>query len=228
MRFKRLKKIYLLCLFTLFFSSCIEQQIENEYTTIRDTLKISVYTYDEVTKTSSFEILKLNEPKILMPMGMEYNGMTMTNFNIHFLYEDGVCQVISEEKDIQLSVGPNGGIWEHGQPDSVRTFGYEMKIAGGDYIAVNPYGSGHGNFFLNDEDELLEKAVEPYVGREYWLTVNACDFNEIPIVRAKLKLVQLEEKESPRIAGMMTDGFYLIELVSYEYSDAYKIMEELG
>ncbi len=207
-----------------FINSCTVQPANMEYTGIESALKIGIYAYDEATKTSSFETLTLNEPEILMPMGMEYNGLAMTNFNINFSYEGGICKIISEEKDIQLSVGPNGGIWEHGQPYNVRTFGYEMTVAGGDYVAVNPYGSGHGDFFLNNEDELLEQNVEPYVGREYWLTVNACDFDGTPIIRAKLKLVQLEEKESPRIAGMLTDGFYSIELVAYEYSDAYKIM----
>lgn len=220
-------KIYGLIIFSVIvLCACtINSRNTEDYVSMKDALKISVFTYDEETDINSFETLELNEPKTLMRMGTIYNGIEMTNFNFHFSYAGGICHILSEEKDIQLSVGPNGGIWEHGQPTEIRTFGYEMTVSDAGYIAVNPYGSGHGTIVIENEDRALHDSVETYTGREYWLTVNACNFDDIPIIRAKLKIVQLEERESPVIKGRMTDGFYSIELVSYEYSDAYKIME---
>ena len=67
---------------------------------------------------------------------------------------------------------------------------------------------------------------ENYAGREYYLAVNAYSFDNesSPVVTAKLKLVQLGKPENPD--EVMT-GYYSIELISYEYNDAYKMMEDL-
>lgn len=225
MNFRKILCLTAAAVLFLMFTSCMAGNTEQEYVSMKDALKISVYTYDEETDTNSFETLKLNEPKTMMYISGTYNGMETTNFNVHVSYEDGICNIISEEKDIQLSVGKNGGVWRRGEDSLTRSYGYEVQVSREGYFAFNPYGGKRGNMVLGDEEKVRYYEVEGYTGREYYLDVHACDYDGTPVIQAKLKLVQLEDPATLKLGDTKSSGRCSIELVSYEYGDAYKIME---
>ncbi len=219
----------ILCLIFLFITSC--QKNDTPVTPITDALKISAYVYDENGETWSLQKLDLNEPKNLVPTHvLENEGVDIENFHLHLEYEDGICIVSAPERDIQLSVGRNGGIWRRGEDESTRVFdcenNYELTLSRAGYMAVVPFGcmNFRVNFLGSKEQSVLYDNFEPYIGQEYILTVNACDFDKVPVITAQVKLTSLED-------AAYDDGtsrYFSIELVSYDYSDIYKMMEGTG
>lgn len=220
-------KIYsLVILLMLFLCACVINSSNTEnYVSMKDALKISVFTYDEETDSNGFETLELNKPKTLMYISGTYNEIETVNFNVHVAYENGNCKIISEDKDMQLSVGKNGGIWRRGEDSMTRFYGYEVEVAREGYFAFNPYGAKRGDKVLTNEEKVRYDEIEGYTGREYYIDVHACDYDGTVVIRATLKLVQLEDPAMLMLGDTKKSGKYSIELVSYEYSDAYKIME---
>ncbi len=223
------KLILCLAFVFLFFSACNKN--DTPVTPITEALKISAYVYDENGETWSMQQLRLNEPKNLVPTAvLENEGVDMTNFNLHFEYEDGICIMSAPERDIQLSVGRNGGIWQRGEDESTRVFdcenNFELTLSRAGYMAFAPFGAYNQNinYCGSKEFAVLFDNFEPYIGQEYILTVKACDFDKVPVITAQVKFTSLED-------AAYDDGgsrYFSIELVSYDYSDIYKMMEGAG
>lgn len=152
--------------------------------------------------------------------------MNLCNLNIYFEFEGGLIEIISEDKDIQLSIGELLEPWTSLYVGDSRTYGWNISIANKGFIAALPLGSGYGSSNWAQEDKI---PVNGYIGREYYLTVNAygLDSDKAPVVKAKLKLVQLEDKQEIN-RSEKTSRMFSIELVSYEYSDMYKMMEDVA
>lgn len=226
------KRIYGLLLALLCIVSLVScRQDDTQVTSITDALKISAYVYDENGETWSFQQLRLNEPKNLVPIHIlnndeSYKEADMVNFNFHFEYEDGICVMTAPDRDMQLSVGNNGDIWERGEDMTTRVYdcdnNYEIILSRPGYMAVALFGMKNFNIMnSNPENAVRFDNFKSYIGQEYYLTVTACDFDKVPVITAQVKFTSLEDE-------MYTDGTsrnFSIELVSYDYSDIYKMME---
>ncbi len=221
----------ILCLVFIFLLLTSCQKNDTPMTPITEALKISAYVYDENGETWSLQELNLNEPKKLVPVHvLENEGVDMVNLHLHLEYEDGICIMSAPERDIQLSVGRNGGIWKRGEDESTRVFdcenNYELTLSRAGYMATVPFGATNVNvnFLGSKEQSVLYDNFEPYIGQEYILTVKACDFEKSPVIIAQVKFTSLED-------AAIDDGtsrYFSIELVSYDYSDIYKMMEGAG
>ena len=160
-----------------------------------------------------FERLSLNEPRFMAPV----IGSDVFNLGFRFEFEGGIVEVISDSGDIQLSAAAND---PRAESLDNRVFADSLRVGSDGYINMNPLGSGVGYLTLTDD---IAK-VGGYVGREYYLTVNACEFSNerSPVITAKVKLTQLEDK-----ARNTTDSgasrFFSVELVKYEFSEVYAI-----
>jgi hypothetical protein len=98
-----------------------------------------------------------------------------------------------------------------------------MKLLNKGFISFNPLGSHRGSLRSAGANWL------PYeLGREYYLSVNAYKFDneQSPIIKAQLKLIQLEDKSESGHAEKRS-GCFSIELISYEYSDIYRLLDEI-
>ena len=228
---KRCKFFYLIVFFMI-SSFCSCHQDNTPVTSITDMLKINAYVYDENGETFRSEQLRLNETELLVPISVlqESDDTSMVNFNLHFEYEDGICIVSAPNKNVQLSVGRNGGIWKRGEDESTRVFdcenNYELTLSRAGYMAFAPFGAKNKNINMcaNNDYIVLYENFKPYIGQEYYITVEACDFDKVPVITAQLKFTSMED-------DIYTDGtsrHFSIELVSYEYSDFYRMMEDAG
>ena len=141
-----MKRIFFLLsglLLIFVFVSCNKD--DTPETSINDALKISAYVYNEDGETWSFQQLRLNEPKELVPTYvLQADGIEMENFNFRFEYEDGICVMSAPNRDMQLSVGKNGGMWQRGEDMSTRVYDfqndYELTLSRPGYMAVALFG----------------------------------------------------------------------------------------
>lgn len=227
----KMKKIIIIlsAILLLNFNSCTSENVNYN---IKDALKISAWLFDETIEGNlyaekdtvyTFEQLELNEVRLMAPI-IQYEMNTMT-LHIFFEFSDGIFEVISEDKDVQLSF--NNPLEPFGKGESLsdpkRTYGFKIKLPIEGFIAANPLGSNCGHFY----DYGGIKFLPGLIGREYYLTVKTYKFDNenSPIITAQLKLVQLDDGENNSSYGI---GLFSIELVSYEYSDMYKIMYEIN
>jgi len=227
--------ILLLGILLLNFNSCVAKDRGYSYN-INDALKISAYLFDENCGEDYYikfengydynrnddvfelEQLKMNEVRLMAPL----QDWQMINLNIFFEF-DGIIEVICENKDVQLSFNnPLEPCREIPGFGNKRKYGFEFRLPFECFIAFNPLGSRRGHIMGGNGVDWLDS----YEGREYYLNVNAYKFDneEVAVIKAQLKLVQLEDKRTLPIAG---SSCYSIELISYEYSDIYKIMYEI-
>jgi len=226
----------------LSFSSCAD---ENTSYSIKDALKISAWVLDESIEENYWEVsdmvltengwyhveredvrlerLKLNEVRIMA----HFNYLYMTNLNIFFEF-DGIVEVVPEDEYIRVGYCTKNSDqpYQSGR-DMGMMFG-EVKVPYAVYVNVLPldeYPSGVG---IRDDIKKTD--------REYYLTVNAYNFGneKTPVIRARLKLLILEDKgllrnysSSGEYVGEERSRFLSIELISYEYSDRYIILDEL-
>lgn len=222
-----MKRIFFLLsglLLIFVFVSCNKD--DTPETSMKDALKISAYVYNEDGETWSFQQLRLNEPKELVPTYvLAQEGVEMNNFNFRFEYEDGICVMSAPNRDMQLSVGKNGGMWQRGEDMSTRVYDfqndYELTLSRPGYMAAALFGMKNHNIYAAEEVAPVLYNFEAYIGQEYYLTVKACDFEQNPVITTQVKLTSLEDGAAP-------DGesrHFSIEIVSYEYSDFYKMME---
>ena len=203
---------------------------------IKDALKISAYLFDENSGEDYFvfdslgnydyntdesfcalEQLKMNEVRLMCPL-----GLFRINLNIYFEF-DGIIEVISEDNDVQMFCNPQNRLEPITGSGNHETYGFELKLPFGGFIAANPLGSNRGHLWTSGIQTV------PYsLGREYYLNVNAYKFDneQTPVIKAQLKLVLLEDKTIMGHAALASACFS-IELVSYEYSDIYKILDEI-
>lgn len=226
-----MKKIITAILAGIFLLQCLSSCVSEEDSDggLKDALKISAYLFDKDTPepvefddktTYTLEQLKLNEVRIMTPIW----EMDMANLNIYFEFEGGICEVISEDKEIQLSVDNTLKPWHIENGVAERTFGFKMDFMNKKWVALCPMGAGNGHC-MHDSIDVMSFAG--YIGREYYLTVNAyaLDNDKAPVIRAKLKFIQLEDHRG--VAEWETRSrCFSIELTEYEYSDTYKMMEE--
>lgn len=208
-------------LLSVFLTACTGNQSGSEKpVSIRDALQIRAYAYHRETNSYTPTTLELNEP-IILRMG----GSGMNNLNLQFCFEGGVCEVISDDEDIQLSIGTDGSYWAEGDLGDYRTYGFSFTVGHEGYITAYPVAIHKGWFSSGAQPELaMEYDATQYthnVGREYYITVKAKDF-DTTMITARLRLVQISDSYT---AQEDYRGDFTIELISYEYSDMYAIME---
>ena len=195
--------------------------------------------YDEFI---SFERLKLNEPRISAPLGYYKNGIH-SNLSIFFEF-DGIIEVVSEDEFIRMSYndknptqpGLNGGIpvepivSDTGGRATRQSISWSREL----YVDILPLDKPINTTGLN-------VSYDAEIGRVYYLTVNAYRFEDAnetpiidsdapvimrtksPVIRAELKFEMAEDTAMP--AGR--SRFLLMELISYEYSDIYRLLDEI-
>ncbi|MCL1858756.1 MAG: hypothetical protein FWF92_05935 [Oscillospiraceae bacterium] len=211
------------------FSSCTNENQEYNYT-IKDALKISAYLFDESVNMNepiyydfgiteyNLERLKINDARIMAPQGemctLETGGVISPFGLVLFLEFDGIIKVMCENEDVRLE---RSGISD-----------YEMQLAIEGYVSAYPLRVKK----FNENDFATISEFIP--GTEYYLNVNAYRFDneESPIIRAQLKLVALEDAMCDDVENFWNDGkpssrCVSIELISYEYSDVYIILDEI-
>ena len=227
----------------LSLSSCKTKDFEYDYN-IKDALKISAWVFDEsrgeeyfvydaVSKDYDYnydeslyvyEQLKMNEVKILPPNTFYGAIRDLVNLNMFFEF-NGIIEVISPNKDVQLSCSNSLNPFTTDTTGTDRRFyGFEVKLPKEGFIAINPLGSNRGQtatFTYKEVEQLPHK-----VGREYYLTINTYKLADetLPVITACLKIVELDDK---RDSFDETTACFSVELVSYEYSDIYKMMYEI-
>lgn len=165
--------------------------------------------HDDVFK---FEALELNEVRVMAPM----NYIDMNNLNILFEF-DGIVEVETEipnDERIKLAYSTK-----------------ESSIVGFDWVTVGNSIRAVAPIYVNvcpSED----KVVTPYTktDREYYLNVKTYTLDGTQVISAQLRLVAIKEEHSPEEYDPLfhsAEGewtrFLSIELVSYEYSDVYKL-----
>lgn len=195
---------------------------------IKDALAISAYVFDDTATPDklvgadspqmSFSRLELGEKR--------YTAFTseMENINLRFDFDGGTIEVESEACDVQLTTGDEKRPWDYEGGYWERQRGAKLNVPDGGYIAVNPISSGRGFLGFDYGDPVWDKS-ENYAGREHILVVRAYNLDDqlSPLVTAEIKLTQLGYPDSP---DEIMVGYYAIELISYEYSDVYKLMDE--
>lgn len=199
-----------------------------EEVNIKDALAISAYVYNDTATPEklagadspqmSFSRLELGEKR--------YTAFTseMENINLRFDFDGGTIEVESEACDVQLTAGDEKRPWDYEGGYWERQRGAKLNVPDGGYIAVNPISSGRGFLGFDHGDPDWDMS-ENYAGREHILVVRAYNLDDqlSPLVTAEIRLTQLGYPDSPD--EIMT-GYYAIELISYEYSDVYKLMDE--
>ncbi len=219
------KIIILVLIIGFMLSSCINNS--EEYN-IEDALKITVCVYDEDIDNYSFKELELNQTEILAPIG--YDGMTNIPMLIEF--DGGSVKVRADNKDIQLSTGQKYELWKSVGESKERIYGINASLPNKGYLSLKPSGIFMGCSAIDSLDE-AGFSIDSYTneeyycevrrerGYEYYLTVTAYNLNapDSPAVTAKIKMVQLCETDlAPDSKEQLS-----IEIVSYEYSDLYKL-----
>lgn len=195
---------------------------------IEDALVISAYVFDDSATPekladgeyipASFDKLELGETW--------YTGfnLEMENINLQFDFDGGTIEVESEACDVQLTAGDEKRPWDYEGGYWERQRGAKLNVPDGGYVAVNPISSGRGFLGFDHGDPDWDMS-ENYAGREHILVVRAYNLDDqlSPLVTAEIRLTQLGYPDSP---DEIMVGYYAIELISYEYSDVYKLMDE--
>ena len=202
---------------TFLYPADIESTLDYHTATVKELEALT-------TSGMTFEPLKVGEERLAAPHG--YNDQVGMNFR--FEYEGGSVEIISEAKDVQMSVGKGSRIWisENGFSEEHR-YGYSMRLANSGYVSLVPLG-GAGGFTEMDDISVSSTTIPRYQGKrgngtEYVITVNAYDGNDLtaPVITAKLLFTHRGKTDrTPYFSD-----FCSVELISYDYSDAYKIME---
>lgn len=171
-------------------------------------------TYTEQDKFN-FETLEVGVSRILAPV----IGTDVINLCFYIEFDGGIVEVISDDKDVQLSMTGSSNPWG-GEDFDNRIFDSKLRVGNSGYISMNPLGSGCGTVVIFDDD----MRINGEVGKKYHLTINAYEFmnTEAPIITAKIILTQLnDDMRNTCVSG--SSRFFSVELVSYEYSETYLI-----
>ena len=191
-----------------------------------ETLRISAYVYplsevgstdlsslktdDDIPDDSliALEALETGREYLLAHVG-HYNGIN--NINLKLEYDGGTVEIISDEKDSQLSVDEKQAIWDY-EGFAGRRFGYDLTINNSGWVSVLPLGFCTGPHLIDDI------SVDPLEGfipdsDESIITINALDGTGRIIVAAKLRLRAI-------MRNLCT-----LEILSFDYNDAWKLME---
>ncbi len=208
-----MKKLLILAALTLALTAC---NADIPVTPMSEALKISAYTYPASTAPTAdppdqslVALTRLDkETEYLLPKVGFYKKLN----NINLLLEyDGRIEIISETKDSQLSVDEKQAIWDYSGFEG-RHFGYDLTINNSGWVAVLPLG------FCSGPHEIDSISIDPFEGfesdsTESILTINALDGTDRVMITAKLTI------------RSVAHNLCAVELISYDYSDAYKLME---
>lgn len=227
-----MKRIFPLVLLTLLpLTACAAP----ESPPLSEALKISAYTYlyppENLDEATAAELGGLDKHIILtrLEQGKEYllqhtMYSDFVNLNFFFEYDGGYVQVISEDKDVQLSVNEKKSAWTQENKFSERQFGYDLHISNSGFIALAPLGAMC--YADIDDISVMLNSYPRYQGKrgygtEYIVTVNAGSDGCQPLITAKLLIKQIGKSD----AESSDFGYCSVRIISYDYSDAYKIME---
>ena len=195
---------------------------------IDEALIISAYVYNDTAtpeKLADGEYIPASFEKLELGKTW-YTGfnLEMENINLQFDFDGGTIEVESEACDVQLTAGDEKRPWDYEGGYWERQRGAKLNVPDGGYIAVNPISSGRGFLGFDHGDPDWDMS-ENYAGREHILVVRAYNLDDqlSPLVTAEIRLTQLGYPDSP---DEIMVGYYAIELISYEYSDVYKLMDE--
>lgn len=204
----------------LIFTSCAR---ETEGYSIREALKISAIVFDESIEENIYnedgtvytlERLEMNKVKLAAPLRVELWSVTF------FIEFNGIIEVTSDNEDVWMYWGrsPN---WV----DSSRTVGgggnseISVRTAVESYVSINPLPTKIVNV------PTLRDDISFVATKEWYLNVNAYRFDneDSPIIRARLRILDMND-----IYDQQDDSnFFSVELISYEYSDIYKFMDDV-
>ena len=209
-------KNIVICFLPIVLISCTSQP--ESPPAIEPPLSISTFIYNETTNTYVCTLLEKNMVYELDASG----GGGMTNINLLLSCEGGSAKIISEDHEIQLSMGNSAIIFRGDRKN--RTYGYEFEIMNEGYISAIPYGSALGvfDFSTTDLSVDMEKRKNGYLGKEYILDIYGYELGH-QVVHAELTFTQLEDPDFP---DSNKSGRFSIEMTAYEYSDRYKMMLE--
>lgn len=191
-----------------------------------ETLRISAYVYplseagstdlsslktdDDIPDDSliALEALETGREYLLAHVG-HYNGIN--NINLKLEYDGGTVEIISEEKDSQLSVDEKQALWDY-TGFGGRHFGYDLTINNSGWVAILPLGFCTGPHSIDDI------SVDPFEGfrpdsDESGITINALDGTGRLVITARLRIRAIKQ------------NLCTLEFVSLDYSDAYRLME---
>jgi len=239
----------------LSLASCADEETDQSYS-IKDALKISAWVVDkelwgngywledeksvkhgwwvdesteEMLDSDNYDIfvyecLNLNEVRTLAPSGWGHIKLGI------FFEFDGMIEVTTEDEHILLvcdrgSKPPYG----HGSGKVANLVYGDIKIPYEACVSIWPMDK----YILKSPVELGPHTTGMKIGREHYLNVNAYKFDneKTPVISAKLKLIVLEDTSlsSTSRASMGEDysRFWSIELVSYEYSDMAKLLDDI-
>lgn len=195
---------------------------------IDEALIISAYVYNDTAtpeKLADGEYIPASFEKLELGKTW-YTGfnLEMENINLQFDFDGGTIEVESEACDVQLTAGDEKRPWDYEGGYWERQRGAKLNVPDGGYVAVNPISSGRGFLGFDHGDPDWDMS-ENYAGREHILVVRAYNLDDqlSPLVTAEIRLTQLGYPDSP---DEIMVGYYAIELISYEYSDVYKLMDE--
>lgn len=202
-----MKRFICLFLLTIFLSSCMGQS--DTTTAVEPPVTISAYVYNDESDDYSLTPLESGVVYALDPIG--------NAIELYFSCEGGSVRLISEDEEVQLSMGNGGELY---LTNKNRQYGYDMKINNSGYIAANPWGSGAGEHMFTQED--IPKMNAGYFGKEYYLKVIGYELDR-PVVTMELTLTQLEDEDS---YDGKSSAYFSIEITSVAYSDRYQMMLE--
>ena len=227
-----MKRLIVLAVLTITLTAC---NADIPVTPMSEALKISAYTYQNPPSdlagatVSELNALDKNVVFTRLESGKEYLLQhTMyndfVNLNFFFEYDGGYVQVISEDKSVQFSVGEKKQAWTHENKFSERQFGYDLHIANSGFISLAPLGmmcsAKVDDISVMSDSFPRYKGASGY-GTEYIVTVSAGDDGCQPTITAKLRIKQIGKSNSEH----PDTGYCAVELISYDYGDAYKLME---
>ena len=238
-----MKLLPLIFALALLLTACSDTEPESPK--MSEALKISTYMYPkEISDSIDYHNTTVNALEELDSSGVALERLTLgeerllaradhddlLNLNFKFEYDGGMIEVISEKKDVQLSVGEKKEKWTLENEYSERQFGYDLNIANSGYIALAPLGGGSASTYV-DEISVLSNVIPRYpgprgAGTEYYVVVKAYEGsnNVSPTITVTILLTQLGTTDREPYYS----GFCSAKILSYDYSDAYKLMEEAG
>jgi len=198
----------------------------------------------------TFERLKMNEVRTLAPL--HYHDMGGIHINIFFEF-DGIIEVETNDRYVVLyhnGRNPSLPLRNEGGLKKVRgnvRWPRELYV---NFCPLDEYSITEIEKNTATEINLVRATTQ--ISREYYLNVNAYRYEDTiatpiidteisisiersPIIRAKLKLTVIEDR------GLSANDYYCIfglpykeasrflsiELVSYEYSDIYRFLDEI-
>lgn len=207
-----MKRFLCLFLLTIFLFSCTNV-FDTTAVVVEPPLTISAFIYNESLEDYTLTPLEAGIVYELAPIG--WDGLE--NINLHFACEGGSVRVLSEDEEVQLSMGNGAGLYVSREN---RNYGYEMEIVNAGYIAASPWGCGRGERMFTQED--IPKMDTGYFGKEYYLKVIGYELDR-PVVTMELTLTQLESEDS---YDGKSSAYFSLEITSVAYSDRYQMMLE--